>query len=265
VGDHERDAWRLNESYFKWVATHLPFVTLKYAMTVDGKIATRTGSASWISGAESRRLVARLRSRVDSVLVGIGTVLADDPQLTARPQEFGDADDGPVHQPLRVVVDSTGRLPVTAKVVSGGLPGRTLLCTTASITMSRRAELEALGVEVVVLPAVEGRVDVCAVLGLLGEREVTSVLAECGGQLAASLLSARAVDQVLAFVAPKIAGGASAPTPVEGDGVALMTDALELADPAWEVLGRDVALTAYTPWAFREPRGSAAETARGVA
>ena len=265
VGSRRQEAWRLNEDYFKWVATRLPFLTLKYAMTADGKIATRTGSASWISGPESRGQVARLRSQVDAVLVGIGTVLADDPQLTARPQEFGDEGGRPAHQPLRVVLDSTGRLPVTAKVVSGGLTGRTLLCTTARIAPSRRNELEALGVEVAVLPEAEGRVDIAATLQLLGERPITSVLAECGGQLAASLIASQAVDRVLAFVAPRIAGGANAPTPVEGEGVALMADALELTEPSWTVLGRDVLLSGYTPWAFRATSSPLAETARGVA
>jgi diaminohydroxyphosphoribosylaminopyrimidine deaminase / 5-amino-6-(5-phosphoribosylamino)uracil reductase len=265
VGQRAQDAWRLNQAYFKWVATHLPFVTLKYAMTADGKIATRTGSSSYISGVESRRQVARLRSQVDAVLVGIGTVLADDPQLTARPQEFGDPDEGPVHQPLRVVLDSIGRLPVTAKVASGGLPGRTLCCTTARISSARRAALEKLGVEVAVVPDLDGRVDVCGALSLLGERQVTSILAESGGSLTASLLEAQAVDQVLAFVAPRIAGGANAPTPVEGEGVALMVDALELVDPTWTVLGRDVLLSGYTPWAFGAEQDPAAQTTSGAA
>ncbi|MEA2640369.1 MAG: diaminohydroxyphosphoribosylaminopyrimidine deaminase, partial [Chloroflexota bacterium] len=114
VGEHERAAADLNEAYLKWVASTRPFVTLKYAMTADGKIATRSGSSYWISGLESRRVVARLRAATDAVLVGIGTVLADDPQLTARPGELGDLDLEPAHQPLRVILDSHGRLPRSA-------------------------------------------------------------------------------------------------------------------------------------------------------
>ena len=160
VGEQEEVARRLNEAYFKWVDTHLPFVTLKYAMTVDGKIATQTGSSFWITGPEARRCVAELRSQVDAIMVGIGTILADDPQLTARPEEFGLAMGRPVHQPIRVILDSTLRLPVTARVVSGGLPGRTLVFTTDRASTPRIAELEAQGVEIQVVRAA-GRASGC--------------------------------------------------------------------------------------------------------
>ena len=245
VGQCRAGAERLNEAYFKWIRTRTPFVTLKYAMTADGKIATRTGSSFWITGLEARDHVARLRSRVDAVLVGIDTVIADDPQLTSRPDEFRDGAPHSVHQPLRVVLDSHARLPESAKVVSGGLPGRTLLCTTDRAPADRLRRLEALGVEVLVLPSRDDRVDVCAAMSALGERDVTSVLAEAGGTLGASLLAAGAVDKVLAFVAPKIVGGRDAPTPVEGSGLELMDRAMELRDPEWIVLGRDVLMSAY--------------------
>jgi len=245
VGEQDEVARRLNEAYFKWVDTHLPFVSLKYAMTVDGKIATQTGSSFWITGPEARLSVAELRSQVDAIMVGIGTILADDPQLTARPEEFGLAMGRPVHQPIRVVLDSTLRLPVTARVVSGGLPGRTLVFTTDRASTPRFAELEAQGVEVQVVGQLDGRVNVREVLRVLGERQVISVVVECGGELAASLLRANAVDKLLAYIAPKIAGGATAPSPVGGNGVLQMVDALELRDPLWVPLGRDVLLTAY--------------------
>ncbi|HWP36216.1 MAG TPA: bifunctional diaminohydroxyphosphoribosylaminopyrimidine deaminase/5-amino-6-(5-phosphoribosylamino)uracil reductase RibD [Gemmatimonadales bacterium] len=245
VGAHEAEARKLNEGYFTWVRTGRPFVTLKFAMTVDGKIATRTGASFWITGSEARRYVARLRASVDAVMVGIGTVLADDPQLTARPGEWGDAALEPAHQPLRVVLDTTGRLPVTARLVSGGLPGTTLVCTTERASVARLRELESYGVETLVLPEGDGGVDVVAALQALGKRGVTSVLAECGGTLAWSLLQRRVVDAVLAFVAPKIVGGRTAPTPVGGEGLARMDQAMELVDPRWEVCGRDVMLSAY--------------------
>jgi len=244
VGDHEVAARSLNAGYFKWMGSKLPYLTLKFAMTVDGKIATRTGSSFWITGIEARREVARLRAQTDAVLVGIGTVLADDPQLTARPAELGMPELEPVHQPLRVVLDSVGRIPVSAKLVSGGLPGTTLLCTTSRARSTHLRELEAHGVETVVLPDDQGRVDVAATMQALGERGVTSVLAECGGTLAWSLLEARVVDAVLAFVAPKLVGGQGAPTPVDGDGLPLMDQAIELEDPHWQVFGRDVLLSA---------------------
>ncbi len=244
LGDREVEARQLNVGYLKWMRTKLPFLTLKFAMTADGKIATRTGASFWITGLEARREVARLRARADAVLVGVGTVLADDPQLTARPDELGMPELEPVHQPLRVVLDSAGRIPVGAKLVSGGLPGTTLVCTTDRAPAEHLRELEAHGAETLVLPGRDGRVDVTAAMRALGGRGITSVLAECGGTLAWSLLEARAVDRVLAFIAPKLVGGRDAPTPVDGAGCELMSEAIELEDPQWQVVGRDMLLSA---------------------
>jgi diaminohydroxyphosphoribosylaminopyrimidine deaminase / 5-amino-6-(5-phosphoribosylamino)uracil reductase len=255
IGSHEEEARRLNEAYFHWVGTRRPFVTLKYAMTADGKIATRTGSSFWVTGIEARRYVARLRSQVDAVMVGVGTIEADDPQLTARPGEMGAPELEPVHQPLRVVMDSAARIDPSARVVSGGLPGRTILCTTERAPKAKLQELERRGVEVMTLPfserrasearASDGRVDVGAALDALGERGVTSLLAECGGTLGWGLMEAGAVDKVLAFVAPKLVGGSAAPTPIEGEGLPRMDAAWELEAPRWSQLGRDMLLEGY--------------------
>ncbi|HEY3118892.1 MAG TPA: bifunctional diaminohydroxyphosphoribosylaminopyrimidine deaminase/5-amino-6-(5-phosphoribosylamino)uracil reductase RibD, partial [Chloroflexota bacterium] len=263
IGEREREATWLNEAYLKWVRTGLPFVTLKYAMTLDGKIATHTGSSRWITGPEARLHVARLRAQVDAVLVGIGTVLADDPQLTSRPGEFGGGtpplpsppprggrglEEGSVdlvHQPMRVIVDTMARLPTTARVLDAGLPSKTLVCTTARAPIARREALVATGAEVVVLPVGDDGVDLGALFAELGRRQIISVLVEAGGTLTATLLREHGVDKVLAFVAPKIVGGRDAPTPVEGPGIADMAEALELQDPKWSVLGRDVLLTGY--------------------
>jgi diaminohydroxyphosphoribosylaminopyrimidine deaminase/5-amino-6-(5-phosphoribosylamino)uracil reductase len=245
VGAHEQEARTLNEAYFHWVRTGRPFVTLKFAMTIDGKIATTTRASFWITGIEARRHVAYLRSRMDAVLVGIGTVLADNPKLTARPGELGVPELEPAHQPLRVVLDSTGRIPADAQLVTGALPGTTLLCTTDRADPAYLRTLEKPGVETLVLLDREGRVDVNAMLEALGKRGVTSVLAECGGTLAWSLLDEHAVNAVLAFVAPKIVGGEAAPTPVGGEGLPHMDRAIELDAPRWEVFGRDALLSAY--------------------
>ena len=245
LGERESEARRLNEAYFKWVGTKRPFVSLKYAMTVDGRIATRTGSSRWISGGEARGYVARLRAQVDAVLVGIGTVLADDPLLTSRPQEFGIEMESPIHQPLRVVLDSSARLPPGARIALRDLPGQTLVYTTQQANGAKVARLHAGGIQVEVLPDEDGRVSIDAVMGALGQRGITSVLAECGSTLAASLLAKGAVDKVLAFVSPKIVGGSAAPGPIGGAGVEQMTDALELADTEWTALGRDLLFTGY--------------------
>ena len=245
LGERAAETSEIYEAFFKWVTTALPFLTLKYAMTADGKIAARTGASHWVTGPEARQYVASLRAGVDAVLVGIGTILSDDPQLTARP-EGPDWEAGrPVHQPLRVILDSQARLPLSAAVVAGQLPGRTLLCATAQAPADGVAELEGRGVEVLFLPERDGKVDIIELMKLLGQRGVTSILAEPGGTLAAALLEAGAVDKVLAFIAPKIVGGDAAPSPVGGTGRDSMAAALPLHDSQWRVVGEDMLLKGY--------------------
>ncbi|HEY8475965.1 MAG TPA: bifunctional diaminohydroxyphosphoribosylaminopyrimidine deaminase/5-amino-6-(5-phosphoribosylamino)uracil reductase RibD [Chloroflexota bacterium] len=240
VGEGAAEARRLNEAYFKYVSSGLPFVTAKYAMTADGKIATSHGRSRWISGAAAREVVARLRAEHDAVLVGVETVLRDDPQLTARPGgRLGR------RQPLRVVVDSRLRLPLDARLVSGGLPGATLVLTTELAPPERRVELERRGVQVAVVPSRGERVDLRAAMMELARREVVSVLVEAGGTLLAALLAEGLVDKVVAFVAPKLFGGTDALTPVEGAGIEDPLEALELVDPVWRRVGRDIMLEGY--------------------
>jgi diaminohydroxyphosphoribosylaminopyrimidine deaminase/5-amino-6-(5-phosphoribosylamino)uracil reductase len=260
VGHHERLAWRLNEPYFKHVGQGLPFVAVKWAMTLDGKIATRTGSSYWVTGEAARARVARLRAQSGAVLVGVGTILADDPQLTVRPHSLQPADahelEGlPARQPLRVVLDSLARTPPAARVIAGGLPGKTLVMVTPEAPSDRCRALEERGAEVVAVPGQEGRVHPRVALQMLAERDVTSVLVEAGGTLAGALFEARLVDQVYAFIAPKLVGGASALTPLEGQGYAEMSQAAPLHDVQVERLGQDLLISGYlTPF---EPRGEA--------
>jgi diaminohydroxyphosphoribosylaminopyrimidine deaminase/5-amino-6-(5-phosphoribosylamino)uracil reductase len=252
IGHREQEARRLNEGYFKYVAHGLPFVTAKWAMTLDGKIATASGSSYWVTGDEARARVAQMRARSDAVLVGVGTVLADNPQLTVRPESFPPAlrarlDGLPPRQPLRVIVDSRARTPPLARVASGELPGRTLVLVTDHAPPERRAALEHSAAEVLVVPELDGRVHLDVALRLLAERGVTSILVEAGGTLSAALIEAGLVDRVHAFVAPKIAGGAAARTPVEGQGCEEMAQALRLHDVHFEYLGDDVLITGYLP------------------
>jgi diaminohydroxyphosphoribosylaminopyrimidine deaminase/5-amino-6-(5-phosphoribosylamino)uracil reductase len=265
LGEREREAVRLNEGYFKYVARAMPFVSAKWAMTLDGKIATRTGSSYWVTGEAARARVARLRARHDAVLVGVGTVLADDPQLTVRADSFAPEQREelallPPRQPLRVVLDSHARTPPTARLVSGELPGHTLVVTTELAPPDRRAALEATGAEVLVAPADDGHVDLAAALHLLAKRGITTVLVEAGGTVVASLLEAGLVDKVHAFVAPKLVGGATALTPVEGSGCPDMGQALMLQDVTVEQLGHDLLVTGYLP----PPTEGGADRDRGV-
>lgn len=250
VGEHEAEARRLNESYFKYVATGLPFVTVKWAMTLDGKIATHTGDSRWVTGPRARARVARLRARSDAVLVGVGTVLLDDPQLTVRRDGFGvdvaeELADLPARQPLRVVLDSQARTPPTARIVSPDLPGHTLVLVTDRAPVERVERLRATAAEVLVVPEHDGRVHPRAALRLLAERSITSVLVEAGGTLVATLLECGVVDKICAFVAPKIIGGATAPTPVEGIGCPAMYQALPVHDLRVERIGDDLLLEGY--------------------
>lgn len=226
-------AMRLNEGYVKWVTVKRPFVTLKMAMTLDGKVATRTGDSRWITGEQSRRDVHRMRASSDVVLVGIGTVLADDPQLTAR--------DVPcARQPMRVVLDSMARTPAESRVLDGSAP--TAIAVSASAPEARKKALAGKGARIIVTG--DCQVDPEALADLLGEREVTSVLCEGGPTVAALLLEARLVDKVVLYVAGKVVGGTGAPGPVGGDGAGFMNEAAGFTIAEACGSGEDVKLTA---------------------
>ena len=241
AGEHEEEALELNEAYCKFITTRLPFVVAKFAMSLDGKIATKTGDSQWITGEEARRYARSLRRTADAIMVGIKTILCDDPQLTAREDADANVSDG--RQPLRVVVDSNGRTPPSARIFQ--MPGKTLIAATASIEPARERELREAGAEVLRLPAKRGRVDLLELLKALGQREITSVVVEGGGTLLGSLFDQKLVDRVYAFVAPVIIGGSGAVTAVEGRGVSKMTEALRLRRPKVERLGDDILICGY--------------------
>jgi diaminohydroxyphosphoribosylaminopyrimidine deaminase/5-amino-6-(5-phosphoribosylamino)uracil reductase len=234
----EAQARRINEAYVKQRSTGLPFVIAKWAMSLDGKIAATSGDSRWVSGPETREWSHRLRTQIDAIMVGVRTVLVDDPQLTARPSGVDDA-----RQPLRIVADSRGRTPVTARVLDG--PGGALLATTEASSARWRQQMTEAGAEVLVLPDIERRVDVTALLRVLGERQTLSLLVEGGGELLGSFFDAGLVDKVHAFVAPLVIGGRDAPAAVAGRGVERMGLALRLRDVVVERLGEDVLVTGY--------------------
>jgi diaminohydroxyphosphoribosylaminopyrimidine deaminase/5-amino-6-(5-phosphoribosylamino)uracil reductase len=238
VGDGAAEAERLLEAYIKHRKTGLPFVIAKFAATLDGKIAASSGDSRWVASDEARAWAHAFRTRIDAIMCGVNNVLLDDPQLTARPGGVATA-----RQPLRIVADSRGRTPVAARVLGEG--GPTLIATTAASPEAWREAVRARGGEVAVLPADSaGHVDMAALLRLLGERGVLSLLVEGGGVLHASLFEARLVDKVHAIIAPKIVGGTAYPA-VAGAGVARMADAIELRDLEILRLGRDVAFVGY--------------------
>lgn len=239
VGVCEDTAQRLNEAFIKHVTTRRPFVTLKSAITLDGKIATRTGASQWITGEAARHEGHRLRHAADAIVVGIGTVLQDNPRLTTRLPEQR------CSHPLRVIVDSTLQVPSHAQVLDVAPDCRTLIATTARAASAPIEQLRVRGVEVVCLPAYDdGRVDLDALWGYLGERGIASVLVEGGATLSAALLQRRLVDKVLFFVAPKIIGGDGLSV-VGSCGVATMEQVITLRALGSQRLGEDVLLEAY--------------------
>lgn len=239
LGVCEVEARRLNETFFHYVATRRPFVTLKCAITLDGKIATRTGASRWITGVAAREEVHRMRHAADALLVGLGTVVHDDPLLTTRLPNGGGVN------PLRVVVDSTLQLPVAAQLTTVTPHCRTLVATTERASEVKQRELEAQGVEILRLPAYDdGRVDIEALLRVLGERGVTSLLIEGGATLSATLLHRHLIDKLVMFVAPKIIGGDGLSV-MGACGVETMDQAIFLHSMTSRQVGEDLVLEAY--------------------
>ncbi len=226
---------RLLDGFACLVRHGRPFVVLKLAATLDGRIATRTGHSRWITGEAARREVHRLRDRCDAILVGSGTVTADNPALTCRIPGGRD--------PLRVVLSGSLSFPADAQVVTapGADHGPTALVATTRRAPAARAEaLRSAGAEVIRLKSSAGRVRIPALLEALGQRGILSVLVEGGSEVAAQFLDGGHVDRLLWFVAPKIVGGAEAVPAVAGRGVARMSDALVLEDLVVRRLGRDL-------------------------
>ncbi|MGZ3379143.1 MAG: bifunctional diaminohydroxyphosphoribosylaminopyrimidine deaminase/5-amino-6-(5-phosphoribosylamino)uracil reductase RibD, partial [Isosphaeraceae bacterium] len=217
-------AAELNAPYLKRVATGLPYITAKWAMTLDGKTAVASGDSQWISAPGSRSLVHQLRGRMDAILVGIGTVLADDPQLTARPAGLRTA--------ARIVLDSKALLPLNSRLVQTAHEVPVLVAVSRQAPADRRHALEARGCEVVVFPG-ETRVPIMALLAELGQRAMTNLLVEGGGKVLGSFLEAGQVDEVEAYIAPILEGGDHPRTPARGQGLLRMGDAARLQNVAY--------------------------------
>jgi diaminohydroxyphosphoribosylaminopyrimidine deaminase/5-amino-6-(5-phosphoribosylamino)uracil reductase len=237
----------LNPDYFHYITERTPYVVMKYAMTMDGKIACRTGASRWITGEEARRHVHRLRGRCAAVLVGINTVLADDPLLNCRIPG--------AHQPLRIVVDSRLRLPQESRLCRTAKEYPTLVVC-AAVDPRRRASLEAMGVKVISLPDETGRVDLKKLMTLLGKREISSVLIEGGGEIHEAALRAGIVHHVCAYLAPKLLGGRNARTPVGGQGVPTPDAGARLCRRRITPLGEDLLLEYDLERGFADVHGN---------
>lgn len=236
VGLCEGEARRLNEIFIHYILSGLPFVIMKSAMTLDGKTATAEGESKWITGPASRDYVHRIRHRVSGIMVGIGTVLSDDPSLTARTEEGCD--------PIRIIVDTHLRIPMGARVLQG--PGRTIIAATADHDKQKYEALAALdAVEVLIAGQAGSGVDLPQLMRQLGAKGIDSVLLEGGSELNWSMVSQGLVDKVMMFIAPKILGGGDAKTPVGGPGFPGLDQALVLEDIEVLRFGEDTLIEGY--------------------
>jgi diaminohydroxyphosphoribosylaminopyrimidine deaminase / 5-amino-6-(5-phosphoribosylamino)uracil reductase len=231
----EEAARYLNRFFFHYITTGMPYTIAKFAISLDGKIATRTGESRWITGSEARKQGHILRHQCDGIVVGAGTVLADNPRLTVRLDDIPDA-----CHPTRILLDSQGRVPADAWLFRPDLPGETLVATTENMPESHREVLAKIGVKMMVLPASpDGRVDLHVAIHELGKLGLISLIVEGGGELLGSFFQAGLVDEVWAFIAPIIIGGETAPGPVGGLGCERLAQALNLQDARVERLGQD--------------------------
>ena len=256
AGDGEHESRALLAGYLKHQRTGLPLIVVKYAASLDGRIAAASGDSRWVSGPETLRWAHRERPRLDAIAVGSNTVVVDDPELTARPGDPAGPVDPQVHQPLRIVVDSRGRIPDTARVLQGA--SSTLVATSDASDQAWRDAIEATGAELLVLPARLGaagasHVDLAALLEELGRRGMLTVLFEGGGVLLGSLFDQRLVDHVQAVIAPIIVGAADAPAAVAGEGAERMRDAVRIRDIMIERLGEDTLFTGVPDWEALDP------------
>ncbi|MGB6406875.1 MAG: bifunctional diaminohydroxyphosphoribosylaminopyrimidine deaminase/5-amino-6-(5-phosphoribosylamino)uracil reductase RibD [Planococcus donghaensis] len=241
VGVREEEAIKMNEVFNKFIVTKTPFVTLKAASTLDGKIATHSLDSKWITAEEARLDVHLMRSQHMAILVGVGTVIEDDPELTARISNG--------RNPIRIVLDSTLRIPLDSKLVTDGIVD-TWIFTSQNYDADKRQALEELGV-LIFETSHDTQVDVIDVVRTLGEKGISSLFIEGGGTINAAFLENDLIDKVVFYFAPKLVGGKLAPTFIEGTGVEWMKDAIELRDGEFSKVGKDFKFTGYP-----EKRGS---------
>lgn len=235
----EKEAKKINEIFIKYITTKKPFCILKTAMTLDGKIATYTGDSKWITGKKSRKYVHEIRHRVSGIMVGIGTVLYDNPKLTTRLEDKEEKD------PIRIIVDTKGRIPLDVNVLNIESNGKTIISTTKKASKEKIEAIKKKGAEIIITPLKNGRVDLQYLMSELGNKGIDSVLLEGGETLNFSALEEGIVDKVISFMAPKIIGGTDAKTPVGGKGIKNINQAITLKDMEVSKIDEDIMIQGY--------------------
>jgi len=239
VGVEEEKARALNEVFLKYITTGQPFVILKTGMSLDGKIATKTGESRWITGPEARAYVHQIRDEVDAIMVGIGTVMHDNPQLTTR------LPDCKAKDPIRVIVDSKGQIPLDAQVLNLQSQTRTIVAATSQIPPKKIELLQEKGAQVLIIEEQDGQVNMHKLLEQLGKLEITSILLEGGSTLNGTMVREKLIDKIFFFIAPKIISGRNAPGPIGGDGIENLEEALFLKQGQMKRVGDDWLIEAY--------------------
>ncbi len=233
------EAMKINEIFIKYISTKKPFCIMKTAMTLDGKIATASGQSKWITGEASRTVVHQLRHRVSGIMVGIGTILKDDPSLTTRLDAIEGMD------PIRVIVDSKARIPLNVKVLNLKSNAKTIIVTTELADSKKLKALKEKNAKIIITPLKNDRVDLPYLMKQLGEMGMDSILLEGGSELNFSAVESSIVDKVIAFVAPKIVGGKLSKTPVGGLGIEHLSEAYVLDDLKVSIVSEDIMIEGY--------------------
>lgn len=224
----------INKVFFHYITTKTPYIAMKYAMTADGKIATYAGLSKWITGRAARDHVQRLRHQYTGIMVGIGTILADDPLLNCRINGL--------RHPIRIICDSNLQIPLESQICQTAKQHRTIIACGKSATKERQSALEDLGITVLRTAGTNEKVDLSALINTLGNMEIDGILLEGGGTLNEAMLQAGLVQKVYCYIAPKLFGGQGAKTPVEGQGVSSPTAGIRLSAPCVSVIGDDLLL-----------------------
>ncbi len=233
----ESECYKLNEVFMKYIVKKEPFVVMKTGMSLDGKIATYSGESKWITEEKSREDVHNLRNELTGIMVGINTVLKDNPQLTCR------VNGG--RNPIRIIVDSTLKIPIDCKIVNTAKEVETIIATTDKANLDKINSLEDKGVKIIVVPSKNGKVNLKELMTILGKLKIDSILLEGGGTLNFSALEEGIVDKVKIYIAPKIIGGKDSKTPIEGKGIDNLKDAFKITNLSVSTIKEDILVEGY--------------------
>lgn len=243
VGILEKSCKKLNKIFFHYIQTKTPYVLMKYGMTLDGKIATTQGLSKWITNEQSRANVHQTRNEYQAIMVGVGTVLADNPELTCRLK------DG--RNPIRIICDSYLRTPLESKVVETAKSIRTILATTIEADEATQPYSNQ-GIEIMVVPRKNNRVDLCELMKLLGEKGIDSILLEGGGNLNFSALESEIVQEIHTYIAPKVFGGERAKSPIMGNGFNTVMNKVKLKKTKILNFDEDILIESEVSYVYRD-------------